>query len=174
MRLDLTPGYSKSLIAMTCLASVFAVVAIYTTNLRAELSAALSFAALVSGAYHITWLMGSASSSIRRVQYLDGDWWLTFQSGRLAKASLINPVVVLPWLVSARFRVGSRLFQWLVTVDALRTTEHRRLRVAMRFAEVESQLSIDRVRAATGLSLRLPESLSKPSLPKSGRHKNRV
>ena len=40
--------------------------------------------------------------------------------------------------------------------DALRTTEHRRLRVAMRFAEVESQLSIDRVRAATGLSLRLP------------------
>ena len=154
-------------------ASVSAVVAIYTTNLRAELSAALSFAALVSGAYHITWLMGSASSSIRRVQYLDGDYGSL--STRVSRKALpINPVVVLPWLVSARFRVGSRLFPWLVTVDALRTTEHRRLRVAMRFAEVESQLSIDRVRAATGLSLRLPESLSKPSLPKSGRHKNRV
>ena len=180
MNLDLTPGYSKALVALNLCLCAASVTVIYLAQWDRWLFIAISFAALVGATYHIGWLMGLQPTSIRRIQFLDGTWWLTFQDGRLSKGTLVGPVVVLPWMISARFRVRGRLIDWLVTADMLTKTEHRRLRVAVRFAGCETpvQFWIDKLKNLLLSNSLYPNFLSKSFYPnflsKSGRHQNRV
>lgn len=137
MILEVSPRPSKILLLITSLAAVAALLALQQTALHWPLWLALVFAALVTTGYHSLWLLGLTPRSIQQARFDRGNWQLTLADGRSVPCRLQNPVVVLPFFVSAQFVAQRERFGLAVAVDALKSDEFRRLRVLLRHSHLQ-------------------------------------
>lgn len=119
-----------------------ALIGLASMQLSLPLTLAFALAVSLGTFHHMNCLIGFDRLSVRRAEFADGTWWLTFSNGRLVKAKLKGRVVVLPLVTSAQFSFGGEQITWVVAADSVSITEHRRLRVILLQDSVEFDATI--------------------------------
>lgn len=129
--LDIEPQTSGAHSLLMGLVTGLALVGLWWGSVPLELKIVLSLAIFLSGLDGLLHIQRAHPLSVRRIQRLGGQWWLTLRNGQIRKVQLNKGRVVLSWFVHGVFTDGEQLFPITVTRDVLTQTEHRRLRAAV-------------------------------------------
>ena len=84
---------------------------------------------LVSFIYTARFALLCHPLAIGRIEAYRGRWRLTLANGEIRKPTLIGEVLVLPWLIVARFRDQEARFSLVLLPDNVSVRDHRLSRV---------------------------------------------